>query len=318
MYEVDQSVSNHDDLVVRGYCSSTLVRRARKGLICRIARGLYTVCQPTPEQLAAIVLDKFPKVALDGRSAKEVYQGTPLTFPLVLVTSSTLPASPLWTYRRSRKAQIIQRNGFRITAPLWAASAIADEDEALDLVETTFEGRYGYQKLQDELNRSNRLSSRALGLIKRAAIAADSPPERVLVRALKAVGLQVRSNIRLGNYTFDIDIVGHKVCIEVDGYRYHHANRKDVFTADRWKNNEATVAGYTALRYTASCIRYHLDHVVAQILGVCGGPKYFPPPVGMWHRMCIDSEIEETESQWSRAEIARGRAGAAVRSRANR
>lgn len=252
-----------DDIVVSGVDAKTLWRRAAAGVYVKIAKGLYLTREPTPGELLAIVMRRWPRTAATGPTAREIYLGQPLSFPLHVAASRKLPRSAYVVGYRTRRLAVLYVEGVRVHIPAQAIDHCTDE-EAIELLEQTYRGR----KAKSALERHNsglRLSKRARGLIGRASIGSDSPLERKLVRALRDAGHRVETNVLVGQYFFDLHLPELKMLIEVDGYQFHTAETPDAFIRDRWKANEATQAGYTVLRYSGSCVHYHLERVVKQV-----------------------------------------------------
>ena len=126
--------------------------------------------------------------------------------------------------------------------------------------------------------------------IRRAAIGADSPPERTLSRQLRAEGIYPEHNVLIAGYRFDLRI--GKLVVEVDGWEYH--KHSVPFQADRSKQNAAVAHGYTVLRFTADDINHHLNQAILLIKAtldvVKGGKPKLPSsatqPYWTWHR-CV-------------------------------
>ncbi|MDD7582903.1 endonuclease domain-containing protein [Corynebacterium sp. 32222D000AT] len=252
-----------DDIVVSGVDAKTLWRRAAAGVYVKIAKGLYLTREPTPGELLAIAMRRWPQAVATGPTAREIYLGQPLSFPLHLAAPRKLPRSAYVSGYRTQRLAALQVEGARVHIPALTIDYCTDE-EAVELLEQAYRGRKAKSVLEQHIA-GRRLSKRARGLIGRASIGSDSPLERKLVRALRDAGYRVDTNVQVGQYFFDLHLPELKMLIEVDGYQFHTAESPDTFIRDRWKANEATLAGYTVLRYSGSCVHYHLKRVVKQV-----------------------------------------------------
>ena len=123
--------------------------------------------------------------------------------------------------------------------------------------------------------------------IRHAAIGTDSPPERTLIRQLRAEGIYPEHNVLIAGYRFDLKM--GKLLVEVDGWEYH--KHSQAFQADRCKQNAAVAHGFTVLRFTAADVNHHLDQAILLIKATLellkGGNPQLPScatsPYWNWH-----------------------------------
>lgn len=244
----------------------------------KVGQGLYLPEEPTPEQLAALACGRG--AYLTGESAAQVLLGEQLTFPLRLVSRTSLPSSQLWTVSRRNRLVYLTRGDLKILYHPLAVADIANDDRAIRLLASRYGGKRGQKLLDEDLSHVRELPKRTRELINRAAVGAESLLERTVARALREHGVEVKVNHLIGLYRWDLVIPKTKVAIELDGFKFHI--QRDVFVHDRWKNNDAVLRGWTTLRYSGSCVKHHLEDVVGQILSAKA------PRLGeRWHRLFV-------------------------------
>ncbi|MCS5478226.1 DUF559 domain-containing protein [Corynebacterium sp. YIM 101645] len=212
-----------------------------------------------------------PYLVFTGRTALQLYSGTQVTTPLsgLVRPPRSAHGSALLTLRRRRRVFYREHDRVLVSPPVVAvADCLGDaaETELIDFLEQQYTGRQGRILMEAELNALLRVPRQLRDLISRAAIGADSEVEREVFRALRARGLKVVQNHEIGGYSFDGVLPGVKLIVEIDGYRYHAGESREIFVIDRWKANYAVRHGYRVLRYSGSCVKHHLDLVVEQIV----------------------------------------------------
>lgn len=82
-----------------------------------------------------------------------------------------------------------------------------------------------------------------------AAVAADIPRWDLL--DLRKAGLEVIPNFRFGPYTWDAGFPTVSTLTDLGSFRFHGP---DTFIVDRWKTNQAEMAGWGHLRFTDFCL----------------------------------------------------------------
>jgi len=86
-----------------------------------------------------------------------------------------------------------------------------------------------------------------------------------LLRSAGITGWKTNQPINLDGTTYYLDVLfrGIRLVIEIDG-REHHIG-KDVFEADRWRQNLLVLDGWCVLRFTWAMLVERPDEVVAMI-----------------------------------------------------
>ncbi|ARC57464.1 hypothetical protein AS850_10290 [Frondihabitans sp. 762G35] len=87
-------------------------------------------------------------------------------------------------------------------------------------------------------------------IVLRARVGAASGVESIARQRLEGCGLQMEMQSRIdGVGLVDLRVVGTRVIIELDGYRFHSSPER--FADDRRRDSEARVRGFVPLRFTA-------------------------------------------------------------------
>ncbi|APT93298.1 hypothetical protein CPHO_10795 [Corynebacterium phocae] len=249
---------------VSGLSRSQLARKLDKGQIFRLWKGTYVEELPTPSALFLFLREKYPDALLTGRSVAQIILGEEVTFPLHFATPRRLPVSDYVSGHRTTVLPTFLLNNSPVHLPLLALQWVEDDELAISMLEKLYAGRNGRAQLEKDSTLVRLLPTRCRQLLSQAALGTDSSGEARLIRALQRKGLKVVANHKIGHYYWDAVIPRWKVAIEVDSHR-HHTGLPE-FIRDRWKNNDATLRGWTTLRYSGSCVAHHLDLVVEQIL----------------------------------------------------
>lgn len=251
----------------------------------RLAPGILVWGEPTPEEAARVLSDRG--FLLTGKTLAELMMEKEVTLPIeVTVAHRQRRQATSWVrFHRTRIYRPATWAGFRIELPIIAATHMPITT-AIAFANHAYAGRKG--QVEAEKHAKGRLPAAAKRLLKRAAIGADSTPERDLVAALRHTGLNIKCNSKIGDYYWDIELLDHRIAIEVDGYRYHRdaEETQQNFRRDRWKANDATLRGYTVLRYAAGCIFQQIEQVVDQILAAARpgrSPRLWSHGVWKWH-----------------------------------
>ncbi len=261
--------------VITGLSPSGLRGRVHRGKAFRVINGLYVDSQPEPIPLLGIVHKEWPRACATGPTAAQLYLGQAPTFPLYIARHKRPAKSEYISMIRTKQLQRTTtqlpsgRPGqtqdlVHVHLPVLAAQHIDDDDLALRFLEQAYASRRGRDELEHHLRAVKRTTAGVRKLLEQAALASDSNAERKVVRRLREGGLRVETNVRIGEYYWDIVIPKLKVAVEINGYRYH--TQSDAFIRDHWKNNDAALRGWLTLRYTGSDVAYLLDDVVEQIL----------------------------------------------------
>ena len=275
--------------VVEGLPRHRLRARVRRGEVTRVAQGLYVEGKPTPLQALQAIQRKWPDTYASGQTAVALWLGKKLAFPLHIATSGHPKQAPLVTMQRQRGIRWVRKDGVRVQVLIQAAALLKQDEQALSALEEHYAGKDGQDKLEKDAMRLPRLRARERELIRRAATSTDSKAEVAVVRALKARGLKVESNVQIGPYRWDIVLPELKVAVEINGWDFH--SRKPHVVRDHWKNNDAALRGWLTLRYTGSCVTHHLEAVVEQIASARRPDfdAYFFREAWAWHQTLFDS-----------------------------
>jgi very-short-patch-repair endonuclease len=267
----DNAVLDTAELRSRGLSQRKIEELVRRGRLHRVERGIFTTAPPTGVLLLQALQVRRPQLVYTGRTALQLYCGETITLPVegLVQKGRSRDGSAMLNLRIRRKIPYREHEGLLLSPPVGAvADCLGDvaEAELIDFLEQQYTGPRGRVLMEAELNALLRVPRALRSLISRAAIGADSEAEREVFRALRARGLTVVQNHGIGGYFFDGVLPDARLIVEIDGYRYHSAESRETFVADRWKANYATRHGYRVLRYSGSCVKYHLELVVEQIV----------------------------------------------------
>lgn len=257
-------------LRARGLSQRQIEKLVTRGGLHRVEKGVFTTSPPTGRLLMQALQLRRPQLVYTGRTALQLYRGEEPTTPLegLVLPGKSLGGPATLRLRRRRKIYYREVGGLLLSPPVRAAADCLDEvpeQELIVFLEQQYAGRTGRTQLERDLHAVLRVPRRLRNLINRAAIGADSEAERKVFRALRAHGLKVVQNHEIGGYFFDGVLPDARLIVEIDGFRYHSGEARETFVIDRWKANYAVRNGYRVLRYSGSCVKHHLDLVVAQI-----------------------------------------------------
>lgn len=310
--------------IVEGLSRSQISYRRSLGTITKITHGRYVWGRPTPNQMLKIVETCWPKAVFTGVTSLEIWQGKPVTYPLhvAIPRSTNIGKSEFFrVYRVSNAAyRHVGKYGdagkygdvgkLRVHVPLLAVRFLRHRTSAIKLLNLAYATKQGHSQYRTDREKVRRLPAATRHVLSDAAIGADSHPERVLTQALRAQGVRVRNNVKVGELHWDLQILRKGACdplnrtgvvgpvryqpgkplpllIEIDGLASHHSDKRDVFVGDRWKANLGLVRGHLVLRFTGSCIEHHLKTVVEFIVDLCHGrinhKALYCRPAYRWH-----------------------------------
>lgn len=256
-------------LKANGVSAHHIAVLVQAGQLHRVERGVYTTSPPAGILLLRALAHRRPTLVYSGKTAFELHSEQELTLPLTgrVLYGSSDTGTPLLTLRQSRKLPFESIGELKVVSPVSAVADHLDQDdsELLDFLEKAYRRKEGRQLLERHLEQLPRVSPGLASLLGRAAVGGDSDAERKVFRRLRERGLVVEQNKDIGGYLFDGVIEAAQLIVEIDGYKYHSAESRETFIADRWKANYAVRHGYRVLRYSGSCVEYHLEDVVEQI-----------------------------------------------------
>lgn len=275
------------DLRARGVHAKKIQKLIREGKLHRVDRGVYTTRRPEGELLLRALQRARPHLVFTGRTAWELRRNRSIYVPATALVARdrSRRGSGYLRLIRGRSGTTELLDGIRIADPLRTAMDMPRNRqlEAVTYLEGEYEGRDGRDRLKKALAAYERVPAGMRVLVDKAAVGGDSDTERVLFRALRAQGIVMEQNKKVGDYRRDGVHEKSKVIVEMNGYEYHRG--RGVMVRDYWKANDAVIRGYTHLTYSDSCIDMHLDEVVAQIEAVIRGRAQPCGPVWHWHRM---------------------------------
>lgn len=225
--------------------------------------GVYAQREPTGRELAELLSAHYPDVALTGDSAIEVHSNLPIALPLRVVGRESMPASRFIRPYRSRVIRTWTYGNVRVQVAALAV-AHAEKHDPIEFLESYYGSRNGTAHLERDLIGIRRLPSAVREALDKAVVGTDSGAERILVRRLRESGLKVSANYKIGDYYWDVVIKKSRLAIEIDGFEFH--STPQAAARDAWKANDATLRGWTTLRYTGHCLHRHLEEIVEQIL----------------------------------------------------
>ncbi|MDO5031919.1 endonuclease domain-containing protein [Corynebacterium sp.] len=258
-------------------------RLVAAGKAIKICHGFYVDTQPTPEELAVALGQRWPDGALDGYTVTQYHLGKGLSFPLQFMRANGVEHNPYFHTRRAKPKGVFQWDGMNLCNPLQALERM-EEAHAVEFLEKFLTGNDGARQLAMWKMYVPRLSAHTRRVLDSAIIGADSLWERALSRALQE-HFDVRNNYKIGPYRWDVVLPEHQVAIEIDGYAYHNGENRRNFEKDRHKLNDAVQRHWRPLHFTAVTIEHYLDRVVAQVIAVARGSGGYPSPPWDWHHL---------------------------------
>jgi very-short-patch-repair endonuclease len=244
-----------------GLTESAVNRRAAKGALHRVHRGVYLVGHEALAPLAretAALLAAGPHAVLSHSSAAHLWNFGPADDVGVHVTVTG-------TRRRSRPGLIVHSassleardrcrlHGLPVTAPARTLFDLAAT--GYPQLERAFGDAHAQRlvtarEIEDLLERAGpRAGTRALRALQsdNASGFTRSKAERILRGLLRSAKLPLpRFNARVAGYEVDAFWPKHRLVIEVDGYAYH--GHRAQFERDRRKDLALTAAGYRVIR----------------------------------------------------------------------
>lgn len=255
-------------------------RLAQQGRAIKVFPGVYTTRLPTAWEAAELFCKKYPDMVLSGRTAVQLYTSKPLTLPLCVIGKSKLTDTAFITSTRRDLLRPMTLAGLTVQPPLLSAADLPF-DEGVEFIETFYGTRDGKSRLEQDLDCIRRVPSTLREILDEAVPNTDSGAERKLFRNLRESGMKPLANYKIGPFYWDIVLKRPRVAIEIDGFDYHSS--PETAARDAWKNNDASLRGWTTLRYTGSCLAHHFDEVLTQILS-SQDPDFDAPVHGSFRR----------------------------------
>lgn len=259
-----------------GLSADQIRRRVRDGRMTKLCGGVYCWGEPNGDTVRLSLKAHRPNLLLTGDTAVQVIFGSPITLPVHVAVPlpRQLTGTKYVSAHRISSFSHWHLNGAHYPPIPDLLTHCETDSLAIRFLDWWFSGRNGQEKLERSCA-GRRLSAKAQNFISAAAIGADSAPERALVKRLRGEGFAVHSNVKIGDYFWDIVLPKHRIAIEVDGFEVHQgrAENHHTFARDRWKSNDATARGYLVFRYPAMCVKNVPEHITDQIRSVARGCK---------------------------------------------
>ncbi|HTK63181.1 MAG TPA: type IV toxin-antitoxin system AbiEi family antitoxin domain-containing protein [Pseudonocardia sp.] len=166
------------------------------------------------------------------------------------------------------RADVEELRGVELTAPALTAleTAVALGQQGPEFLDRALQRSISHAAVCRAHSRQlNATGSRVAGdLLAAAGDRAASAAERLLIGILRAAGLRGWKVAHpVGPVHLDVAFVREKVALEVDGWAWHWDVGR--FRADRRRQNELVMRGWTVLRFTWHDLHDHQDRVLAEI-----------------------------------------------------
>lgn len=258
-------------LVRRGARDRHLTEAVRSEEVVRVRNGWYTTRHPMDAGVRAVrVGGRLTGLAAIADAGGWVRR--PPRFEVAVPRNASRLRTPFDRRRRRRPddpvrvhwdADPLGGTPTRVSVPQALRRAILDEplEDAVAAVDWAFSAGeldlLGWERLVASLPRRKR------GIRGLVDPQCGSLPESLARTRLRAAGLHVRSQVRVGGWFGAIDlVVEDAVAIEVDGDRFH----RDTFSRDRAKDLEIALAGLYPLRPSADIVFRRWNELQAAVL----------------------------------------------------
>lgn len=276
-----------EQLRALGYSRNMILRCVQKGWLHHLHRGVYAVGHTrltARGRWLAAVLACGPDALLSHRAAAALWDVRPMPSGAIDVLATSrhnLPGIRCHFTRAIHPDDRAEIDGIPVTslarvfldlAPrlshqrLRSTLEAAQHREILDL-----------RRLTALLRRSN---GRRGATRLRAALAelhdhapwTQSEPEILLLEAVRAAGLpEPGVNVMVEGELVDFHWPGHRLVVEVDGYRFHNTKRS--FEDNRRRDTKLQVAGLRVIRPTRDRVVYETSAVTRDIAALLDAAK---------------------------------------------
>lgn len=281
LVERQHGVVSRGQLAAAGTSPSAIAHLVRRGLLHRVARGVYAVGRPqlTREgRWAAALLACGRGAALSHRTAGQLWgvcAGDRVPVHVTVGPDARRRHPGLVTHRRAlRASDVAARRGLAVTDPALtlvdlaatlprrAVERAVNEADKLDLVDpealrstlAAHRGRPGVARLRTLLDGATfRLT--------------DSELERRFLNVIATHGFPTpETGRRIDGFKTDFYWPALGLVVETDGLRYHRTPTQQA--RDRLRDQRHAARGLTTLRFTHAQIRYEPGHVAATLRSV--------------------------------------------------
>lgn len=280
-----RGVVTGSDLIDADVSQDQINFRLRRKRLITLWRGVYLVghedLAPFALEYAALRFAGFETAALSDRPAAAHYRLLPpQRDPTIHLSLNEKRASPKGLKLHTRdlhrtEVRTIQR-GLRITTPERTILDIAptlDDEQLENVVADAIRRKLTTRKkleAQLELRKGARGTRRLRAVLNAGPLWSASELERRMIALIRAAGLPLpESNQRTGRTTPDLIWREQRVLVELDSRAFH--NDWIAAQRDRKRDRNATLHGWTVLRFTAKDNRDTSFEVVAQIAAALQG-----------------------------------------------
>jgi very-short-patch-repair endonuclease len=252
-------IVDRPELLGAGMSAMEIRRRLRKGALIREFPGVYRVGHRAPSVEArylAAVRACGNGAVLSGRAAAYLWGLIKCAVPGHEVTTRTERRIEGIKTRRTRGAvEATTWRGIPVTTVARTLVDLAAVLSAEDLARACHEAgvRYGTTPRQVEAVLARRANTKGAGKLRevlRGEVRVTlSKLERRFLERLREAGLPLpQTNRPAGGRRVDCRWPGHRLTVEIDGYRYH--NSRHAWELDRRREREARARGDEFRRYT--------------------------------------------------------------------
>lgn len=239
----------------------------------RVLRSAHTVLATSGWDQAAL-LATGPRSALAGPSAARwwgIDVPWPQPFVLVPLTSRREPPGIGLLREPLDDQDVVLREGIMLTSrprTILDCLRVLPEHAGSALLDRSLQQRW--LTFDDLVFRTQQLTGRRgvprlLTHIRTAGPGTRSEAERLMAQLLRQARITGwQANFPLGEVAvLDFAFVAQRIAIEIDGRAWHSSG--DRFQADRHRQNQLVLRGWTVLRFTWEDLTRHPSRVVAQV-----------------------------------------------------
>lgn len=292
-----------NELRLHGFSRRQITNALNSGKLHRIFRGHYLNETPTPDNVLQALRHLKPRCRTAGKTALEQAQGQTLTFPLIIeVPRNKAVMKCKYFHIFETRCKDFRRQ----RPPLAALSREHPEtspEQRREFLEEAYKGRSGGRRLaRDRKEVSHKPASMMLAL-EHAQVGCDSRTERKFFKAAAQRGIKFEHNAYVGPYRYDGVDVRRRIIVEIDGEKFHRADRNrsetfEQFELDRWKDISAGFRGFRVLRFTSDMVDRYLGKILDVLEAFMFGsemPKEVREPIWTWKTLKFGQQWEWSE-----------------------
>ncbi|MBY6412792.1 DUF559 domain-containing protein [Rhodococcus sp. BP-252] len=258
-------------LLESGMSRSTIDRKVRSGALIRLLPSVYSDPEPSYFDLCVAVTLWRPDAVLSHVSAAWLWGMVECEPPTVHATlpPSVRVGSADWLTIHTRAVVAYERQGLPVVS---AVQCFVDVAATLGTaaVEQFFDrnigSRVSWRAVMDHCDTVKGMKGipEVRRQLEMCCPGTLSEPERMVARAVRARGVRMEINAKIGPYYGDLVDYPSKVDVEVDGREYHSAPA--VFDNDRVRQNWMVVREWMVLRFSAATVYRDVDKVADEIV----------------------------------------------------